>query len=95
MKFSRKEYWSELPYTPPGDLSNPGIKPRSPVLQVDSLPSEPPGKTLSGYGGAQISISTKWLDDTDAPGLRSHFENHNLRLMLLRMKYILNDQKYS
>jgi hypothetical protein len=28
----------------PGDLPNPGIKPRSPVLQVDSLPSEPPGK---------------------------------------------------
>ena len=42
-----------------------------------------------------FSISTKWLDDTGAPGLRSHFENHNLRLMLLRIKYILNDQKYS
>ena len=28
----------------PGDLPNPGIKPRSPVLQVDSLPSELPGK---------------------------------------------------
>ena len=28
----------------PGDLPNPGIEPRSPALQVDSLPSEPPGK---------------------------------------------------
>ena len=28
----------------PGDLTNPGIKPRSPALQADSLPSEPPGK---------------------------------------------------
>ena len=32
------------PCPPPGDLSNPGIKPRSPALQVDSLPTEPPGK---------------------------------------------------
>ena len=30
-----------LPFPPPGDLPNPGIKPRSPTLQVDSLPSEP------------------------------------------------------
>ena len=42
--FSRQEYWSGLPCPPPGDLPNPGIKPRSPALQVDSLPSEPPGK---------------------------------------------------
>ena len=28
----------------PGDLPNPGIKPRSPALQADSLPAEPPGK---------------------------------------------------
>ena len=38
--FSRQEYWSGLPYTLPGDLPNPGIKPRSPTLQVDSLLSE-------------------------------------------------------
>ena len=31
---------------PPGDLQNPGIEPRSPELQVDSLPSEPPEKPL-------------------------------------------------
>ena len=42
MEFSRLEYWSELPS--PGDLPNPGIEPRSPALQVDSLSSEPPGK---------------------------------------------------
>ena len=38
--FSRQEYWSGLPYPPPGDLPHPGIEPRSPVapaLQVDSL----------------------------------------------------------
>ena len=43
-EISRQEYWSELPYPLPGDLPNPGIKPRSPALQEDSLPSEPPGK---------------------------------------------------
>ena len=40
MGFSRPEYWSEYPFPYPGDLSNPGIKPRSPTLQADSLPAE-------------------------------------------------------
>ena len=40
---SRQEYLSGLPCPPPGNLLNPGIKPRSPTFQVDSLPSEPPG----------------------------------------------------
>ena len=38
VRFSRPEYWSELPCLPPGDLPNLGIKPRSPSLQADSLP---------------------------------------------------------
>ena len=44
MEFSRQEYWSRLLFPSPGDLPNPGIKPGSPALQVDCLPSEPPGK---------------------------------------------------
>ena len=44
MEFSRLEYWSWLPFPFPRDLPNPGIEPRSPTLQADSLPSEPPGK---------------------------------------------------
>ena len=44
MEFSREEYWSGLPFPSPGDLPNPGIEPRSPALQADSLPSEPSGK---------------------------------------------------
>ena len=44
MGFSRQEYWSGLPFPSPGDLPDPGIKPRSPTLQVDSLPAELPGK---------------------------------------------------
>ena len=42
--FSRQEYWSRLPFPSPGDLPDPGLEPRSPALQADSLPSEPPGK---------------------------------------------------
>ena len=43
MEFSRPEYWSPSP----GDLPNPGIKPRSPTLQADALTSEPSGKPLN------------------------------------------------
>ena len=46
MGFSRQEYWSELPFPSPGDLPDPGIKLGSPALQVDSLPSESPGKPI-------------------------------------------------
>ena len=44
MEFSRQEYWSGLPFPSPWDLPDPGIEPRSPALQADTLPSEPPGK---------------------------------------------------
>ena len=47
MQFPRQEYWSGLAFPSPGDLPDPGIKLRSPVLQADSLPSEPPGKPQS------------------------------------------------
>ena len=39
-----------LPFPSPGDLPNPGIKPGSPALQIDALPSEPPGKPQIRYG---------------------------------------------
>ena len=40
MGFSRQEYWSGWPFPSPGHLPNPGIEPRSPALQADSLPTE-------------------------------------------------------
>ena len=43
---SRQAYWSGLPCPSPGDLPNPGLKPRSSALQADFLPPEPPGKPL-------------------------------------------------
>ena len=47
MGFYRKEYWNGLPFPSPGDLPDPGIEPGSPILQSDSLWSEPPGKPVS------------------------------------------------
>ena len=46
MELSKQEYWSGLPFPSPGDLPNPGTEPRSPVLQAEALPSEPPGKPI-------------------------------------------------
>ena len=43
MGFSRQKYWSGLPFPSLGDLPDPGIEPRSPTLQAEALPSEPPG----------------------------------------------------
>ena len=40
MEFFREEYWSGLPFPPPGDLPDPGIEPRSPALQAGSSPTE-------------------------------------------------------
>ena len=37
MGFSKQEYWNGLLFPSPGDLPNPGIEPRSPALQADSL----------------------------------------------------------
>ena len=44
MGFSRQELWSELPFPPPGDVPNPGIKPTSPALTGRFSTTKPPGK---------------------------------------------------
>ena len=63
MEFSRQEYWNGLPFPSPGDLPNPRIKPGSPALQADALPSEPPGnlkvhRTFIGF----VQSSMFYLD---------------------------------
>ena len=62
IRFSRQECWSGLPFPSQGDLPIPGIEPRSPALQADALPSEPPGKpqsqvkySKSGWGKLKTS----------------------------------------
>ena len=68
MGILQERNWSGLPCPPPGDLSNPGIKPRSPVLQADSLPSEPPGKhvyhTLLNYEENKGEFSLEFIQKT-------------------------------
>ena len=54
MEFSRQEYWSGLPFPSPGDLPDPGIKPRSPALQADA--SEANYFTALAF----ISSSVEW-----------------------------------
>ena len=57
MRFARQEYWSGLPCTLQQDLPNLGIEPRSFTLQVDSLPSESPGKpTNTGVGSLSLLL---------------------------------------
>ena len=58
-EISRQEYWSGQPFPSPGDRPNPGIKPRSPTLQVDSVPSESPGKPKNtGVGSLSLLQGT-------------------------------------
>ena len=55
VEFSRPEYWSGQPFPSPGGLPKPGIKPRSPALQADSLPAEPQGKPKNtGVGSLSL-----------------------------------------
>ena len=49
MGFPRQKYWSGWQFASLGDLLNPGIKSGSPALQVDCLPTEPPGKPTLVY----------------------------------------------
>ena len=68
--FSRQEYWSGLPCPSAGDLPNPGIEPRSPTLQEDSLPAELPGKPLETPQSVQFSHSVMSVS------LRPHESQH-------------------
>ena len=49
LEFSRQGFWAGLPFPSPGYLPDPGIEPRSPELQADTLLSEPPGKPHGLY----------------------------------------------
>ena len=60
MEFSRPEYWSEERFPFPGELpNNTDTKPRSPALQADSLPAEPPGKPIQRLKGLMEETSKK------------------------------------
>ena len=61
MGFSRQEYWSGLSFPSPGDLPNPGIKPRSPTLQADTLTSAPPGIVCWYKGLDSLGFWCPWV----------------------------------
>ena len=69
MGFSRQEYWSGLPFPSPGDLPDPRIEPKSPALQADSLPSEPPGKSSNSGVGSLSLLQGVFLTQESNPGL--------------------------
>ena len=66
-EFSRPESWSGLPFPSPGDLPNPGMEPRSPVLQADSLPAEPQGRPKN-TGMGSLSLLQRIFDPGIDPG---------------------------
>ena len=80
-RFFRQEYWSGLPCLLPGDLPNPGIKPRSPALQRDSLSSEPPGKPKNTGVGSLCLLQGIFLNQESNGGLR------HCRLILYQLSY--------
>ena len=75
MGFSRQEYWSGLPFPFPGDLPNPGIKPGSPALQTDPLPSKP-------LGNPYLSIVRTIYDK---PTANIILNSENMKAFLLRL----------
>ena len=69
MGFFRQEYWSALSFPSPGDLPDPGIKPRSPSLQVDALNSESAGKPI-------LSSSVQFSRSVVSDSLQPHESQH-------------------
>ena len=56
MRFSRQEYWSEMPLPSPEDFPHPRIESESPTLQADSLPSESSGKPKNTRMGCHFLL---------------------------------------
>ena len=81
MEFCRPEHWSQQPFPSPGDPPNPGTEPRSPTLQVDSLPAEPQGKPKN-TGVGSLSL------------LQWNFPNQELNQDLLHCRWILYQRSY-
>ena len=69
MEFSRPEYWRGWPFPSPGGLPNPGIEPRSPTLQADSLPAVPYGKPMNTGVGSLSLLQWIFLTQESNQGL--------------------------
>ena len=60
MEFSRQEYWSGLPFPPPGDLPDPGTEPMSPALAARFFTTMPPGKPIHSAGCILLAAVVSW-----------------------------------
>ena len=74
MRFSRWDYWNWLPFLSPKDFPDSGIEPRSPALQVDFLPSEPPGLQLYFYGKQGTFLNMGFLTHRNKHGCCHNFK---------------------
>ena len=81
VEFFRPKYWSRQPFPSLGDLPNPGIEPRPPILQVDFLPAEPQGKPKN-TGMGSLSL------------LQGIFPTQELNRGLLHCRQILYQMSY-
>ena len=88
MEFSRQEDWSGLPCPPPGDLPDPGIKPRSSSLQADPSPSEPPGKPeRAGHDGKQ-DVKGDLKKKEEENRLLNNWVDRSTRWKVERMQFV-------
>ena len=78
MEFSKQEYWSGLPFSSPGDLPDPGIEPRSPALQADTLLSELPGKPKPDTENLKGSLTQSTVTSLE---LEAKHTRHNERAL--------------
>ena len=85
IRFSRQEYWSGLPFPSSGDLSDPAIKPSSPALQGDSLPSELPGKPLN-WPKFSVDVTMCILGGKKLQGLQTLQNLKRLRINAVLLK---------
>ena len=106
-RFSRQEYWSGLPFSPPGNLPNPGIKPMSPALAGGFFTTEPPGKPVSIYTHRDTVIKNEdLLFATTWVGLegimlsvisqrRTNTLCYHLYVKSKKLKYVQNRNRFS
>ena len=84
-----QQYWSGLPFPSPADLPDPGMEPRSPALQTDTLPTEPPRKSNNlynkGYKSAKINL--KWVTDLTVKYKTTKLLEDNIRQDMDDLEY--------
>ena len=96
IEFPVQEYWSGLPFPSPGGLPDPGIKPRFPALQADSLSSEPPAICLHIFRVLGISFPLRSPGSTGESSLCCTVGSRQLSILYIAMyinEYLANTIK--